>query len=82
VAEAINYGDARSAACTRGYCDCRAGQCPVLPLKLRWRDDSGGGNGGGSGGDDDNGGEGHRVALESSSSALRQWKVPSGRQDV
>jgi hypothetical protein len=78
VAEAINYGDARSAACTRGYDDCRAGQCPVLPLKLRWHDDSGGG----SGGDDDNGGEGHWVALESSSSALRQWEVPSGRQDV
>ncbi len=34
VAEAINHGDARSAAGARGYRDCRAGQCPVLPFKI------------------------------------------------
>ncbi len=75
MAEAINYGNAR------GYREGRAGPCLVLPLKLYWRNNSGGTNGGGSGRDDYDNGKGYRAAL-GLSSALRQWAVPSSRQDV
>ncbi len=72
MAEAVNYGDASSATRTCDYRDCRPGQCSMLPLKLRWLDDSGGSNGGGSGGNNDDDYEGYRAALGSLSSALRQ----------
>ncbi len=81
-AEAINYGDACSAARTCGYRECRAGQCYVLPLTLRLCDESGGGNGDGSSGKDDDDSERLKAALGLSSLVLGQWAVQSGRQDV
>ncbi len=75
VAEAINYGDARSEARTRGYRYCCAQQCPLTPLKLSWRDVSDSRINGGDNDDE------ARGAAPSPVPVPRQWTVPSSRQN-